>query len=70
MTIHLPYGGSSARRDIFCPGNKKKSENLPSRPAGPAAIEGSMHHKVMERCFRDEITPEQCLGLIYEEPGT
>jgi hypothetical protein len=24
----------------------------------------------MERCFRDEVTPEQCLGLIYEEPGT
>jgi|TARA_R110000737_G_scaffold134703_2_gene166012 hypothetical protein len=67
---HLPYGGSTAHRTLACPGWFKKSENLPSRPAGPAAIEGSMHHKVMERCFRDEVTPEQCLGLIYEEPGT
>jgi len=68
--IHLPYGGSSAKRTINCPGWLKKSEGIPPRPAGAAAIEGSMHHEVMEKCQRDEVTPEQCLGLVYKEDGT
>ena len=70
MAKHLPYGGSSATRDIACPGNKKQSENIKPRPAGQAAIDGSMHHEVMEQCFRDEVTPSDCLGLIYKEEGT
>jgi len=67
---HLPYGGSSAHRTLACPGWLKKSENLPPRPAGDAAVEGSMHHAVQERCQRDEVQPTQCLGHIYKEPGT
>ncbi len=68
-TIHLPYGGSTAYRTIGCPGWLKKSADIPKRPAGPAAIEGSMHHEVMERCQRDNVEPKQCLGIIYEEDG-
>ena len=70
MTIHLPYGGSSAHRTIGCPGWLKKSENLPKRPAGQAAIDGSMHHEVQERCQRNVVEPNTLLGLIYKEPGT
>ena len=70
MAIHLKYGGSSAHRTLACPGWLKKSEGIPSRPAGTAAILGSMHHEVQERCQRDEVAPEQCIGLIYKEPGT
>jgi hypothetical protein len=69
MTIHLPYGGSSEHRTIGCNGWLKKSENLPRRPPGIAAVEGSMHHEVQEVCQRDEVTPDQCLGLIYKEDG-
>jgi hypothetical protein len=67
---HLPYGGSSEHRTFGCNGWLKKSENLPRRPPGNAAVEGSMHHEVMHRCFRDEVKPEQCVGLIYKESGT
>jgi len=67
MTIHLPFGGSSAARTLNCFGWVKKSENLPKRPAGDAAIEGSMHHEVMEKCQRQGIKPEDCIGLVYTE---
>ncbi len=67
--LHLPYGGSTASRSINCPGWLKKSEGVPHRSAGPAAIAGSMHHEVMEKCQRDETTPEQHLGLVYKEDG-
>jgi hypothetical protein len=70
MAIHLPYGGSSAHRTIGCPGWLKKSENLPPRPAGAAAIEGSMHHQVMEHAVRATLTPEDFIGMVYAEPGT
>ena len=65
--IHLPYGGSSEHRTIGCNGWLKKSENIPRRPAAPAAIEGSMHHEVMEHCQREEKVPEDYVGLVYEE---
>ena len=68
-TIHLPYGGSSAHRDIACPGNKARSADLPHPPTGQAAIDGSMHHQVMEECFRRDLEPADLIGLVYKEPG-
>ena len=68
--IHLPYGGSSASRTIGCPGWLKKSENIPPRPAGQAAIDGSMHHTIMELCQKELSTPEDNLGFLYTENGT
>jgi hypothetical protein len=70
MTIHLPYGGSSAHRTIGCPGWLKKSENLPPKPPSDAAVEGSMHHQVMEHAVRATLTPEDLIGMVYAEPGT
>lgn len=68
---HLLRGGSGAKRDINCPGNIKKSEGIPRRPAGAAAIDGSMHHGVMELCQIDAITPDDVLakGYTYTEDG-
>ena len=68
-TIHLPIGGSTFKRTINCPGWVKASENIPPRPAGAAAIEGSMHHAVMEACFLNDTEPKDNLGLVYEEAG-
>ena len=69
MTLHLPYGGSTASRTIGCPGWVKKSEGIPSRPAGQAAIDGSMHHEVQEMCQRDGTTPDEHIGFVYKEDG-
>jgi len=68
-TLHLPYGTSTASRTLACPGWLEKSEAVPPRPAGEAAMVGSMHHLVQEVCQRDGKTPEQCLGMNYAEAG-
>ena len=70
MVKHLKYGGSNAKRTFGCPGWVKKSKNITPRPAGAAAIEGSMHHAVMELCQKEGTAPEAHLGLVYKEPGT
>ena len=67
MAIHLTYGGSTAHRTLNCPGWVKKSENLPKRPAGHAALEGSMLHEIMELCQRDGVEPSQYIGHVYKE---
>lgn len=66
---HLIYGTSSAGRIVACPGSVKKSQDIPPRPAGEAAITGSMHHLIQEVCQRDRKVPEQCLGMMYAEGG-
>ena len=66
---HLPYGGSSAKRQIMCPGSLAKSEGIAPRPAGEAAITGSMHHEVQEKCRREDKVPNQMLGHPYIEGG-
>jgi hypothetical protein len=66
---HVPYGGSSMDRTLACHGWLEQSKDLPKSPPGEAARVGSMHHMVQERCQRDEVEPENCLGIIYKEPG-
>jgi hypothetical protein len=66
---HLPRGGSVAKRQIMCPGSLAKSEGIAPRPAGEAAITGSMHHEVQEKCRREDKVPNQMLGHPYIEGG-
>lgn len=66
---HLPYGGSTASRTLNCPGWLKKSENITRRPAGQAAMDGSMHHEVMELCQKTDTVPKDHIGYVYEEDG-
>jgi len=66
-TVHLPFGGSTAARTLNCPGWYKASEGVERTPAGPAAVEGSMHHEIMEMCFRDGKPPAGYVGHVYEE---
>ena len=67
---HLTYGGSTASRTLGCPGWVKKSENIARRPVGQAAIDGSMHHEVMEMCQKSGTEPTDHIGFVYEEDGT
>lgn len=69
MALHLSYGGSAAHRTLACPGNHKESEGIPRRPASSAAIDGSMHHEVMEKCQKEGLAPADLIGLIYKEDG-
>ncbi|MBC8158975.1 MAG: DUF2800 domain-containing protein, partial [Alphaproteobacteria bacterium] len=64
---HLPIGGSSAARTIACPGWINACSDLKPRPPGPAAIAGSMHHEVQEKCQIEGTEPKDHVGLVYKE---
>jgi hypothetical protein len=65
--IHLTFGGSTAERTLQCPAWVGRSKNIPRRPAGSAALEGSMHHYVQEQCRLHGKTPDAFLGHVYKE---
>lgn len=67
--IHLKIGGSTAARTLHCPAWFDKSKSLPKHPPGLAAIEGSMHHEVMEHCQTQGKKPADLIGLLYREAG-
>jgi|TARA_R110000796_G_scaffold177039_4_gene293926 hypothetical protein len=67
---HLTIGGSTAARTLGCPAWINKSKDIPKRPGGSAAIEGSMHHEIMELCQNTGTRPWDHLGFEYKEAGT
>lgn len=57
---HVLYGGSSAEIWRHCPGWAKLIQQVPKRPAGPAAHAGTAQHHVMERLLKDpDLEPKQ-----------
>lgn len=67
---HLTYGGSTAARTLACPGWVQASKHIPRRPPGAAAINGSMHHMVMEMCQEQNKAPADFIGAVYKEGQT
>jgi len=67
---HLTIGGSTAARTLGCPAWINKSKDVPKRPGGSAALEGSMHHEIMELCQTTSTRPWDHLGFEYTEAGT
>lgn len=62
-TTHKLYGGSNADIWVNCAGSTWLTSQVPRRPAGPAAQEGTAQHAVMEILLNDaEAKPEQFLG--------
>jgi len=49
VTAHARLGPSSAHRWARCPASIRLSEQVPHRPAGPAAAAGTLLHAVFER---------------------
>lgn len=64
---HLTFGGSTAERTLNCPAWIQRSKGVLRRPAGAAALEGSMHHHVQEQSRLNDNKPSDYLGLVYEE---
>lgn len=55
MRKHARLSPSSSSRWINCPGSVLLSEQVPRRPAGPAAEEGTRIHQLAEENLRDRL---------------
>jgi hypothetical protein len=70
MSIHFRFGGSTADRTIECPSWVNLSENMPSGPAGPAALEGTMMHGLFERGMNEpDFEPAEELNMHHTVEG-
>jgi hypothetical protein len=67
---HVRYGGSSASMWKNCAGWAGLVAQLPKRPVGRAAHEGTAQHACMERLLKDpDLTPEKFFGTKISTEG-
>lgn len=55
VKVHWPRGSSQSDRILGCPGSVEEQAKWPDKPAGPAAIDGTHTHTVLEVCVRAEV---------------
>ncbi len=69
-TKHVLYGGSTAEIWRHCPGWASLIQQMPKKPVGQAAHDGTAQHAVMEQLLKDpELTPEKFLGANIPTEG-
>jgi hypothetical protein len=51
--VHWPRGGSQTDRIMACPGSVNEQAKYPAEPSGPAAIDGTHTHALLEYCVNN-----------------
>jgi hypothetical protein len=55
MSTHARISPSSRHRWALCPGSVREEAKYPEQPSGPAAIDGTHSHTLLEYCIRDKL---------------
>jgi hypothetical protein len=53
MPIHAKLSPSSRHRWSQCPGSVREEARYPSKPGGPAAVDGTHSHTLLELCLKE-----------------
>lgn len=65
---HWPRGGSQTDRIMACPGSVNEQAKYPPEPSGPAAIDGTHTHTLVEYCLRNNYWDASLLvGMQLED---
>ena len=67
MTTHSVLPPSSRHRWGACPGSVREEAKYPEQPSGPAAIDGTHSHTLLERCLKMEQDAKHFIGLQLED---
>ena len=63
MSTHSTLSPSSRHRWAACPASVREEKNYPDRPGGPAAIDGTHSHTLLEHCIKcGLIDPNSMVG--------
>lgn len=65
---HAQLSPSRRHRFKLCPGSVREEDKYPEGPSGPAAIDGTHSHTLLEHCIKgDLISPRDCVGVTLED---
>lgn len=67
VPAHAVLSPSASERWIACPGSVAATAQIPQKPAGKYALEGTAAHSLLEMCLRLDQDPEKFLGHEIEE---
>ncbi len=67
MTTHSKLSPSARHRWGVCPASVREEAKYPERPSGPAAIDGTHSHTLLEKCINDGKTASEFVGQTLKD---
>lgn len=68
MNTHAQLSPSKRSRWALCPGSIREEAKYPEQGGGPAAIDGTHSHTLLEQCFKgDPVEPSAFIGLTLTD---
>jgi len=67
MSDHAKLSPSARVRWGNCPGSVREEANYPKRPSGPAAVDGTHSHTLLEKSIMQFKDPTQYIGLTLKD---
>lgn len=67
MSDHATLAPSARVRWANCPGSVREEAKYPEQPSGPAAIDGTHSHTLLEKCLTTNLTPQDFIGKELED---
>lgn len=65
---HAPLSPSKAHRWMACPGSIREEAAYPDEPSGPAAVDGTHSHTLLERCVKAGLNdPLLSVGITLKD---
>ena len=64
MSTHAKLSPSSRHRWAKCPGSVREETKYPNDAAGPAALDGTRSHALLEYCLKTETDPMTLVGHV------
>ena len=67
MTTHSSLSPSKRHRWALCPGSIREEAKYPDSRSGPAAIDGTHSHTLLEYCLSEGVEPSSMVGQVLSD---
>ena len=67
MTTHSKLSPSARHRWGVCPASVREEAKYPERPSGPAAIDGTHSHTLLEHCINAGENATKSIGRTFKD---
>lgn len=70
MSTHSQLSPSKRSRWALCPGSIREEAKYPEQDSGPAAVDGTHSHTLLERCIKDGVDAKTFIGQsLFDHEG-